>query len=355
MPRNTTQAYPDISVREGAIPHGRPVEFSGVHPDADAGYNRLAIQAALSLGGLLTLYTPGTYPIDTDVFSYPADTVLVVGPGVSFSVSGVVTAPASLKSIMRQAPGPSKYIAAAYYGDQRACPALIDASGNQRHALPTSRVTMAETWAAARAATTVDDTTAPYKAFWLARALLDLDLATHSIVFNLAVAKAAPGATHYLAGNSAPGSSRGFLLQALSSGALRLTVRDNGNNQQNSTDAAATVDGTLHFATFAVAREISNVSSVDGRYCWTYADGALAGGVPKHLQNVTQHTLAASDKDFGVALVPTQTNSRAMSLYALEILKFDRDSARVNIAGIAAAFYTYGRTLGVLRDDELIL
>lgn len=249
----------------------------------------------------------------------------------------------------------SQYVAAAFYGIQPIGGVLADASGNSRHAQPTSRVTLAETWAAARAITTVEDTTSPYKAFYIPRALLDLDLARHTIVINMWLAKAAPGATHYIGGNSSPGSSRGFLLQALTTGATRLTVRDNGGNQQNSTDAASTIDGAMHCVTFAVAREVSNVAATDGRYCWTYADGALSGGAPKHLQNLTAHTLAAADKDFFLGFTPSATASRGAAWNAFEILRFPLDSASVNIAGIADAFYKYGRTMGVLPDDQMVI
>lgn len=248
----------------------------------------------------------------------------------------------------------SQWVKAAFYGDQSPGGTLRDASGNARHAQPTSRVVLAETWAAGRVFTTVEDTTSPYKAFYIPRALLDLDLAVHTIVFNLWYAKALPGATHYIGGNSSPGSSRGFLLQALTSGATRLTVRDNAGNQQNSNDAASTVDGVAHCVTFAVAREVSNVASTNGRYCWTYADGALVGGAPKHLQNVTEHTLAASDKDFFIGFTPSATASRAAAWHAFEILKFPYDSAAVNIAGIADAFYKYGKVLGNILDDRML-
>lgn len=248
----------------------------------------------------------------------------------------------------------SQYLAAAFYGSQAPGSVLADASGNGRHAQPTSRVLFAETWAAGRAITTVEDTTTPYKAFYIPRALLDLDLASHTIVINMWLAKAAPGATHYIGGNSSPGSSRGFLLQALTTGATRLTVRDNGGNQQNSNDAAATIDGAMHCVTFAVAREVSNVAATDGRYCWTYADGALSGGAPKHLQNVTAHTLAAADKDFFLGYTPSATASRGAAWNAFEILRFPLDSAEVNIAGIADAFWKYGRTMGVLPDDQMV-
>lgn len=249
----------------------------------------------------------------------------------------------------------SQYVAAAFYGSQSPAGVLFDASGNSRHAQPTSRVSLAETWAGARAITTVEDTTTPYKAFYIPRALLALDLADHTIVFNMWITKAAPGATHYIGGNSSPGSSRGFLLQALTTGATRLTVRDNGGNQQNSTDAASTIDGAMHCVTFAVAREVSNVAATNGRYCWTYADGALSGGAPKHLQNVTEHTLAASDKDFFLGLTPSATASRGAAWSAFEILRFPLDSGAVNIAGIADAFYKYGRTMGVLPDDQMVI
>ena len=54
----------------------------------------------------------------------------------------------------------SQYVAAAFYGSQSPAGVLFDASGNSLHAQPTSRVSLAETWAGARAITTVEDTPA---------------------------------------------------------------------------------------------------------------------------------------------------------------------------------------------------
>lgn len=91
MGGNISKAYPDVTVLADATVHGRPIEFFGVHPDKPSGSNQQAIQDALNLRGLVTLYTPGSYPIDSDTFTVPANTKVIIGPGVIFTIAGVPT------------------------------------------------------------------------------------------------------------------------------------------------------------------------------------------------------------------------------------------------------------------------
>ena len=66
-------------------------EDFGMHPNYSAKENRQALQAALTEGGLVTLMRSGTYQIDTDAFTVPAETMFAIGPGVIFEISGVET------------------------------------------------------------------------------------------------------------------------------------------------------------------------------------------------------------------------------------------------------------------------
>lgn len=64
-------------------------EDFGMHPSVSAKSNRLAMQNALSEGGLVTLMRGGTYKLDVDNFTVPTATMFAIGPGVSFQVAGV--------------------------------------------------------------------------------------------------------------------------------------------------------------------------------------------------------------------------------------------------------------------------
>lgn len=66
-------------------------EDFGMHPSVSAKSNRLAMQNALSEGGLVTLMRGGTYKLDVDNFTVPDATMFAVGPGVSFEVGGLET------------------------------------------------------------------------------------------------------------------------------------------------------------------------------------------------------------------------------------------------------------------------
>jgi lysophospholipase L1-like esterase len=90
MPRNTSPAYPPVLIMDGAIPHGRAAELFGLHPDSPAAFNREQLQAALNAGGLVTLLSPGVYPLDADTLTAPAGVTFMTGPGVAFTVAGIV-------------------------------------------------------------------------------------------------------------------------------------------------------------------------------------------------------------------------------------------------------------------------
>lgn len=78
---------------------GIDATFFGARAGAPASVNQLAIQRALSVGGYVTLNTPGTYAVSSDTFTYPVNTVFALGPGVVFTINGVETSLSSVNQI----------------------------------------------------------------------------------------------------------------------------------------------------------------------------------------------------------------------------------------------------------------
>lgn len=75
---------------------GDACESFGASPDASAQANQTAIQYALDLGRLVTLTTPGVYRVRGDSFTNGSSSSILIGPGVSFTISGE---PATLYSL----------------------------------------------------------------------------------------------------------------------------------------------------------------------------------------------------------------------------------------------------------------
>lgn len=73
----------DLSLEgEGMDPGETPISNS-------AALTRALLKAQNNGGGTLTLTKPGTYAVSADSFTYGSNTLLSIGPGVGFSVSGV--------------------------------------------------------------------------------------------------------------------------------------------------------------------------------------------------------------------------------------------------------------------------
>ena len=85
---------------------GISCEDAGASPDVSAETNTRAIQEALNGGGLVTLTKPGTYRVTADSLTYASTTKFMVGPGVKFSVGGVIK---PLRSLAPVVTGPKTY------------------------------------------------------------------------------------------------------------------------------------------------------------------------------------------------------------------------------------------------------
>lgn len=82
---------------------GDDVEIALVSNDPrQATYNQGQIQSALSNGGYIQFMDPGTYYVNTDAFSYPADTQVFLATGVYFAIGNSVVTLSSLAPITTQ-------------------------------------------------------------------------------------------------------------------------------------------------------------------------------------------------------------------------------------------------------------
>lgn len=152
------------------------------------------------------------------------------------------------------------------------------------------------------------------------------NLAVDSIIFSVLMNKAAPGATEYLAGNSANGGNNGFRLAVKTTGKVQpVFTTSDGNFGAISDTPCVFADGANHVFTMAVDAPTKSV------YIWR--DGALAMSVSSAYTGATASTtgvaLAVQDSTAGAA-------AGALKAAGLHFLKFAGAGLPQNINKIAA-------------------